>query len=300
MAKTAAVKKKAATPEAGPVTTERAKIMATSAVSWVDPLDIVVREGFNVRQDMGDIPGLVESVTSVGVKVPLLGYVIPEGEPDAGKFAITDGERRYRASMIVRKTRDKMLIPIILEEAGQFTDIDRVLDMLVTNMGRKLNMVEEADGVKRLMDAGWKPKAIAEAIGKTEQHISDCRVLTGASDALRSMIRNGVVAATQAIQVIKDHDHDMTKAEGALMKAQVRAGAGNRITAKHVEKNKAKGEPKRTVADLKDIREELEAAKVEKRGNRLRTFDLLVDWLDGKITNKKLIAEFYIDWKAPA
>lgn len=55
---------------------------------WVDPVNLTVQEGFNVRYDYGDIDELAKSIIENGVKVPV------RGVKDRGtdNYILTDGK----------------------------------------------------------------------------------------------------------------------------------------------------------------------------------------------------------------
>lgn len=252
---------------------------------------LVVIEGFNVRTDMGDIDGLAESIAAVGIKVPLRGHKIKDGE-DAGKYAITNGHRRYDAAGIVVKKNPDLLIPFQPESQG-YSEEDRTLDLLITNDGKRLTMLEEAEVIKRLIAFGWERQDIAGKLGKTDQHVADLETLLTAPTKLKKLVAKNQVSASALVETIRAHDGDMEKVEGALVKAQVKAGGeGKKIKPKHIEKPKKKGKP--TLADLKDLRPELEASKPEgKGGPRLETYDLIVAYLSGEESNKTFLDKFY-------
>ncbi len=252
---------------------------------------LVVVEGFNVRKDMGDIDGLAASIAKVGIKVPLRGHLIKTGD-DAGKYGITNGHRRYEAAQIVVKKNPDLLIPFQPEAPG-YSDEDRTLDLLITNDGKPLTMLEQAEVIKRMISFGWERQDIAEKIGKTDQHVADLETLLTASSKLKKLVQKNEVSASALVETIRAHEGDMEKVEGALVKAQVKAGGeGKKIKPKHIDKPKKKGKP--TLADLKDLRPELEASKPEgKGGPRLETYDLIVAYLSGEESNKTFLDKFY-------
>lgn len=63
----------------------------------IDPRNIVVMEGFNVRRDF-DLEELKEQIKANGVLNPVT--VIPYKEDGVEKYKLVDGERRYRATML--------------------------------------------------------------------------------------------------------------------------------------------------------------------------------------------------------
>lgn len=249
--------------------------------------EIHIEQDFNVRKDMGDIPGLVASITAEGVRVPLRGNVHPDGG-----YTLTDGERRYNALKQVVLKQPTIRIPFLLEPEG-YTEEERLLDMLLTGTGgKKLNMVEEAEVIVRLLERGWKRPKVADAIGKTSQHVANCELLLTAPDDLKSMVRQGVVSATILVETIRDKEGDMEAVRGDFMKAQEKAGENQKIKPRDMPTSKSN---KPTLALLKDIREDLaeQAADMGNRANRLSTLDLTIGFLSGDITEGRFRADFY-------
>lgn len=64
----------------------------------VDPRNIVIEEGFNEREEYGDIEGLCQSIIEVGQLEAVKGYKM-RGEE---KYVLTDGHRRFRAIMMAK------------------------------------------------------------------------------------------------------------------------------------------------------------------------------------------------------
>lgn len=256
--------------------------------------DLVEVNGFNVREDMGDIEGLAQSIAEVGIKVPLRGYKIKGGKDD-GKYALVNGHRRYAAALLVVKKQPDLRIPLQPEPQG-YTDEQRNLDLIVTNEGNKLSMMEEAVVVGRLItDFNMERQHIASKIGKTDQHVADLETLLTASPGIKKMIKKNQVSATAVIATIRDKDGDMEAVEGALEKGMEKAGGG-RVTPKHIEKSKASKKP--TLADLKDAREELENRKPSENNKRLGLLDFVISYLNGEMSQKKFVNDFFPEKKA--
>ena len=127
---------------------------------------IIVEKGFNVREDMGDIDVLARSIAKIGVKNPLL------GKRSGDQVILTAGHRRLLAiSLANRKYIGKagfLQEPItevkVLTDKG--SELDRNVTMLLDGEGAKLlTNSEMVQGIKRLLDAGMKPKDIIDSLG---------------------------------------------------------------------------------------------------------------------------------------
>ncbi|MCY4628605.1 MAG: ParB/RepB/Spo0J family partition protein, partial [Acidobacteria bacterium] len=89
-----------------------------------------------------DLEGLRASIASRGVIEPIV------VRPQAGRFQIIAGERRWRAAQLAGLER----VPVVIREAS---DDDVGLLALVENLQREdLNPIEEALAFRRLADGG--------------------------------------------------------------------------------------------------------------------------------------------------
>ena len=109
------------------------------------------------KMEMEKLEELSASIKEQGVISPII--VRPIG---GGRYEIIAGERRFRASQLAGKTK----IPAIVRELDDKTTLAVAL---IENMQREdLNVMEEAVGVKRLIDEfGFTPEEAAKAIGSS-------------------------------------------------------------------------------------------------------------------------------------
>ena len=75
----------------------------------IDPRNIVVVDGFNVRRDF-DLDELKEQIKAKGVLNPLTVIAFKDDEGNE-KYKLVDGERRYRATMLAISA---LVIPVCL------------------------------------------------------------------------------------------------------------------------------------------------------------------------------------------
>lgn len=130
---------------------------------------------------------LAQSILAVGVIQPII--VQPNGE----RFTIIAGERRYRACRIAEQTE----IPAIVRD----WDAQKRLEAaLVENLQRDdLNPVEEAMGVRRLMDeAGLTQEMVAQRIGKSRPAVANLLRLLTLPEVVLQMLREGKLTAGHA------------------------------------------------------------------------------------------------------
>ena len=128
-------------------------------VFHLSPSDIKIEEGFNPRQDYGDMELLADSITQNGVKVPLKGF------KKNGEYVLTDGHRRLKASMMVMEKYPEILIPFIVDKSGN-SEEQRIIDVMICNDGKNLNPLEEAEVINRLINFGLKEREISKRTGK--------------------------------------------------------------------------------------------------------------------------------------
>ena len=106
--------------------------------------DIVIRKGFNVRNELGDLNDLIESIKEThGVLSPILVCKIS----DNGKYELLAGERRLEAA----KEAKYKTIDCNVKEAKN--DYEKFQIMYHENLGRKeLTWIERAKATKLQFD----------------------------------------------------------------------------------------------------------------------------------------------------
>jgi ParB/RepB/Spo0J family partition protein len=176
------------------------------------------RSRLNVRDDMGDLDEFAESLRS-GIRVPLRGYMGPEGE-----FHITDGERRWRGAKILAKKGVHITLPVI-REPQKYSPTERTLDLLRTNNGKPLDMLEKAHAFRRLTDVHkLAPKEIAAKSGYSTTHVTDCLLLLQAAPEVQEAVKSGEMKATLAVDLVRQVS-DKEKQRDILAAGREKAGS---------------------------------------------------------------------------
>lgn len=178
---------------------------------------IRVKEGFNIRKDYGNISELAESIEENGLKVAMRGY--KDKEDGLEVFVITDGHRRYKACTLLNDKGVELMIPFILENKG-YNDEQRLVDMFITNEGKGLNPLEQAEGVQRLINYGYSEGEIAKKLAKSEGYIKKLNSLNSAPKKFLNLIEKGTISATLAISII---------AEGKVEEIMQKLAAGESV-----------------------------------------------------------------------
>lgn len=121
---------------------------------------------------------LADSIKSQGIMQPIL---VRELSPE--KFEIIAGERRWRASQIAGLAQ----VPVLVREIA---DESALAMALIENIQREnLNPLEEAQGIKRLIDEfAMTHEKAAEAVGRSRAAVSNLLRLLGLSAPVQDLL----------------------------------------------------------------------------------------------------------------
>ncbi|MBR2796125.1 MAG: ParB/RepB/Spo0J family partition protein [Clostridia bacterium] len=152
-------------------------------IGQIDPNREQPRRSF----DEDALKELAASIEAVGVLQPII--VAPSGD----RFTIIAGERRYRASRLAGLDE----IPAIVRD---WDSQKRLEAALIENLQRDdLNPVEEAMGVRRLMDeAGLTQEKAAERLGKSRPAVANLLRLLTLPDSVKALLAEGKLSAGHA------------------------------------------------------------------------------------------------------
>ena len=152
-------------------------------IGQIDPNREQPRRSF----DEDALKELAASIEAVGVLQPII--VAPSGD----RYTIIAGERRYRASRLAGLTE----IPAIVRD---WDSQKRLEAALIENLQRDdLNPVEEAMGVRRLMDeAGLTQEKAAERLGKSRPAVANLLRLLTLPDSVKALLAEGKLSAGHA------------------------------------------------------------------------------------------------------
>lgn len=173
------------------------------------PLDKIVPNPRQPRNELGNIEELMASVKAKGVLEPII--VRPKGE----SYEIIAGERRFMAS----KNIGLKDIPAIEMSVG---DSEALEISLIENLQRKdLDVFEEADGLNALIDIyDYSHVQVSEKIGKARSTITEIINLSKIPSAVRAACREAGIDKNRSVMVeiskLKNED------EMKLVVAQIR------------------------------------------------------------------------------
>jgi ParB/RepB/Spo0J family partition protein len=262
--------------------------MARKDIFLVSVDEIEVEDGFNVRIDYGDISALANSISENGILVPLRAY-----KKKGGKFIITDGHRRYKAAMELYAKGIEVLVPIVSSGVNR-TEESRIIDMLICNDGKPLNLLEESEAIRRLTAYGYNDRAIAVKIGKTGAYISNLRLLGDAPQVVKNYILEDAIAPSQAIRILRSADTfddaiNLIKESVTIAKSEGKKKA----TGKHVEKA---SKTSNSFGALKKVFKDTEGKRVREGVQDLYVF--LVRILNGEITKEEIEEVLFVKPKS--
>lgn len=131
-----------------------------------------------------DLEGLTASIAARGVIEPIV------VRPQAGRFQIVAGERRWRAAQLAGLER----VPVVVRDAS---DEDVGLLALVENLQREdLNPIEEALAFRRLADVGGMTHgAIASEVGRSRTAVTNTLRLLELTPQVRRLVETGKLRA---------------------------------------------------------------------------------------------------------
>lgn len=134
--------------------------------------------------DEGALNELADSIKSQGIMQPIL--LRPIKKTGSIKYEIVAGERRFRAAEIAGLTA----IPALVRKID---DKNAAVMALIENMQREdLNALEEAQGVKRLIDEfGYTHEEAAQAIGRSRSATSNLLRLINLAEPVQTMLLAG-------------------------------------------------------------------------------------------------------------
>ena len=156
------------------------------------------------RMDEEALNELAESIRTQGIMQPIL--VRPLAGKASGKYEIIAGERRFRAATLAGLDE----VPVLVKEVA---DEHAAAMALIENIQREdLNPLEEAQGVKRLLDEfGMTHEQAARAIGRSRSATSNMLRLLNLAEPVQTMLLAGdidmgharaLLAADPAIQIM--------------------------------------------------------------------------------------------------
>jgi ParB family chromosome partitioning protein len=228
----------------------------------IDPRNIVVKEGFNVRRDFSDIPDFAKDIAKNGVLNPITVSQDTDAEGNV-VYTLVDGERRYRATMyaIEYMGAEIQRIPAI-KQSRSMTEEESCIAQVKKNEGKPFTDYEYGLMFVRFRDVFGRSQAeTAEKFDKNQAYVSMCLGLTELAPEIQESLANNEISASTVTQIVRSLDNES---------AQVTA------VTEAVENAKAKGKTKATGKDI--VSEEVRLKKDSKAV--LTGLNLLVSYME--------------------
>lgn len=168
------------------------------------PLSMIrIEPGFNVRQNGPEKDAHVREIAD-----SILAIKFRQNEPlvvynDGTGAVIVEGHCRWEAVLLANKEGAGILrVPCLPLPKGT-TEAERIMAMLAADGKKPLKPLEQADGVYRLINAGWSEEKIDQARGKTRGWAARMLELRGAPEPMRQAVANGEISPTLAVQMTR-------------------------------------------------------------------------------------------------
>jgi ParB/RepB/Spo0J family partition protein len=193
--------------------------------------DLHVEPGFNLRDENEafheNVLDLAAHIGNGGTYPPL--EVRPRQE---GGVLIVDGHCRHRAIGIAIEAG----APIEWVEVRPFVgnDAARTMRVLTSSKGRRLSSLETARGYQRLVSFGLTIEEIAKGVNKSGSHVREAlNLLNNGNVDVHNLITTGVVSASVANQVVREHGDKAAEVITAAAKTARESGK-RRVTASSI------------------------------------------------------------------
>jgi ParB family chromosome partitioning protein len=180
------------------------------------------------QMDQESLTSLADSIKAQGIMQPILVREIADEQ-----YEIIAGERRWRASQLAGLEQVPVLVRDIPDESA-------LAMALIENIQREnLNPIEEAQGIKRLIDEfDMTHQLAAEAVGRSRTAVTNLLRLLNLLPAVQNMVMQG--------EIEMGHARALLGLDGAKQ-----VMAAEQVAAKGLSVREAEQLAKRLVADIK-------------------------------------------------
>jgi ParB family chromosome partitioning protein len=205
------------------------------------------------RMDEGALYELAESIKAQGIMQPILVRRLGAG-PNAGKYEIIAGERRFRAAKLAGLDS----VPVLVREVP---DDAAAAMALIENIQREdLNPLEEAQGLQRLIrEFGLTHEQAAQAVGRSRSAASNLLRLLNLAEPVQAMLMAGDIDMGHARALLAlDRAAQITAANQIVARKMSVREAENLVRKLGAEFTLAPQKPgKEKSRDLKRVEDEL-------------------------------------------
>jgi len=213
--------------------------------------DATIRPGlYQPRTNMDEtaLTELADSIRTHGVVQPIVVRETP-----AGDYELIAGERRWRAAQMAGLD----VIPSVVRRVAD--EIALVVGLIENIQRENLNPVEEANGLRRLLDEfGLTHQQVADSIGRSRAAVSNLLRLLNLDPAVRVHLENGRLEAGHARAILALPREQQLAAADTVIQQRLSVRQTEQLVRRYLSgKRKKKRNPTSRDADLRQLEEEL-------------------------------------------
>lgn len=209
----------------------------TSSVEKVKLVDIVPnkdqpRKKFNETS----LSELADSISQHGVIQPLLVRPL-----SGGTYQLVAGERRWRASRMAGIKE----VPVVIKKLD---DEEASVISMIENLQREdLNAIEEADGIKYLMNKyGLTQEEVSEKVGKSRSAVANALRLLKLPETVSEYVKDGILSAGHAKALLPLENEDkMIEVSNLIIKDNLSVRETEKLVKEMMTEKKQKKKKKR-------------------------------------------------------
>ena len=195
----------------------------------IDPRNIIVPQGFNSRVNFGNIEELAEQIKTAGMLNPITVQAI-KMEDGTEKYNLVDGERRYRAIMLLiekgEKIKDKEIDYVsAIKVPSNLSKSELYVQQAMRNEGKNFNEFEWAVLASKLRDECGitNMSEIARMLGKNNGQVVYWFKILELPEKYQALVRDGKLCGPDLRRVLQAHGRDTDKAWEDIEKMQAAA-----------------------------------------------------------------------------
>ena len=185
----------------------------------INPLDIIVPQGFNSRVNYGDIDELAQQIKEVGVLNPITVQVFID-ENGNEKYILIDGERRYRAVKQLLDNGEKIEhVPCFIIPSNLPKD-ELYVQQAMRNEGKNFTEYEWAILANKMRtECGiTNMSEIARRLGKNVVLVFNWLQLLEMPEDFQEMLRTNQIKASVLRKIVQANGGDFDKARKEIEK----------------------------------------------------------------------------------
>ncbi len=193
------------------------------------PFEMIVADlTFNSRQEYTGIDELASSIYNEGLLQPL-GVAKRERDDGTEYYFLVYGFRRYHALHKLREAHGDdyyMEVPVMIKEGS--LDSLRILN-LKENLDRtQLSNYEVAQQIRRMTEAGFDQRTMAQRLGKPQSWVSNMyKLATQLSPAVQNALRDGDLSVDHALYLAEVPETEQKGIVEQMLQAPTKVEARN-------------------------------------------------------------------------